>query len=107
MNEKPKLQPNLSRQTSVNGGLWPNLCHQIGLGIAGLKGQYQYQYQYLEAAKVQYQYQYQYLKVADGQYQYQYLTNRDFNTNTNTNTGSNTNTSIPIPGIAGLWPICM
>ena len=105
MNEKAKLQPYLSRQTPVNGGLRPNLCHKIGLCIARLKGQYQYQYQYLEAAKVQYQYQYQYLKVADGQYQYQYqyLENRDFNTNTNTNTSPNTNTSIPIPGIAGLW----
>ena len=97
MNEKAKLQPYLSRQTPVNGGLGPNLCHQIGLGVAGLKGQYQYQY--LEAAKVQYQY----LKVADGQYQYQYLENPDFNTNTNTNTAHKVNTSIPIPGIAGVW----
>ena len=77
-------------------------CHEVGIGIERLTGQYQYQY--LEGVKFQYQYQYQYLKVADGQYQYQYqyLENRDFNTNTNTNTGPNTNTSIPIPGIAGL-----
>ena len=83
--------------------LRPTLRDEIGLGIAGLRGQYQYQY--LEAAEVQYQYQYQYLKVSDGQYQYQYqyLKNPDFNTNTNTNTAPQVNTSIPIPGIAGVW----
>ena len=115
MNEKAKLQLYLSRYTPVNGVLRPTLHQEIGLGIAGLRGQYQYQYQYLEAAEFQYQYQYQYLKVSDGQYQYQYqyLENQDFNTNTNTNSGSwlqvstntntntgqNSNTSIPILSI--------
>ena len=80
-----KIQHHLSSLTPVSWLLRLTLCHEVGIGIEGLMGQYQYQY--LEAAEVQYQYQY--LKVADGQYQYQYqyLENRDFNTNTNTNTG--------------------
>ena len=75
-----KIQHHLSSLTPVSWLLRLILCHEVGIGIEGLMGQYQYQYQYLEAVKFQYQYQYQYLKGADGQYQYQYqyLENRDF-----------------------------
>ena len=88
MDVSAKIQHHMSSLTPVSWLLRLILCHEVGIGIEGLMGQYQYQYQYLEAVKFQYQYQYQYLKVADGQYQYQYqyLENRDFNTNTNTNT---------------------
>ena len=100
MNILAKIQHHLSSLTPVSWLLRLTLCHEVGIGIEGLMGQYQYQY--LEAVKFQYQYQYQYLKVADGQYQYQYqyLENPDFNTNTNT--APKVNTSIPIPGIAGV-----
>ena len=63
-----KIQHHLSSLTPVSWLLRLTLCHEVGIGIEGLMGQYQYQY--LEAVK--FQYQYQYLKDADGQYQYQY-----------------------------------